>query len=335
MINFMAYAVEVFNVSKFYRKRSSGFVNGMKSLFFPELVPTLNDVSFRVKRGEIFGLLGPNGAGKTTLLKIITGLLRPDKGRVRIFGEDVTKNFSKISGKINAVFARANLWWELTGKENLMVYGKLYGVEDLEEKVEKLLDLFGLEDKADTYTDLYSTGEIMRLSLAKAVINDPDVLILDEPTIGLDPNMTLKVREFLKDLNKNKKTTILLSTHYMEEADILCDRVALIDGGRIIKIDSPENFKRMIKKQDIVEIRVREFSSRMVEKLRSEEFVKSAYFLEEVGRLRVVIDDLRNLDRLIEKVKKFTEIENVVTALPTLEDVFIQFTGKTLKGGEV
>ncbi len=330
----MTHVIEVLNVHKYYRKQANDFLNSLKLFFFPEYKPVLENITFKVKRGKIFGLLGPNGAGKTTLLKIITGLLRPDKGKVYIFGKSIPENFSKISRKINAVFARANLWWELTGKENLMVYGKLYDVKNLEKKVEKLLDFFDLKDKANKYTDLYSTGEIMRLCLAKALINEPEILILDEPTIGLDPNIALKVREFLKDLNKKERTTILLSTHYMEEADILCDRIALMDNGRIIKIDTPDNFKKLLKKQNVIEVRVKKFSSKLLKKLNSLDFVKNVYFLEEVERLRIIIDDLQNLDKLIRKIKKYTKIENIVTALPTLEDVFIHFTGKSLKGAE-
>ena len=320
--------IKIKNVSKSYPKETYNFSESIKNFFKREKKVVLDDISFSVKKGEIFGLLGPNGAGKTTLFKIITNLLRADKGEVYLFGEKIPENYKKVASKINTVFARANLWWELRGRENLKVYGKIYRVKNLEEKIDSLLDFFDLKEKANRYTDLYSTGEIMRLCIAKSLLNDPELLILDEPTIGLDPNIALKIREFLKELNRKRKTTIFLSTHYMEEADMLCDKVALINEGKIIKIDSPTNLKEILKKEEIIELRLEKFSFALLKKLEKMKFVKKSYFIEETERVRILIDDINNLDKLIREIKKYTKIQNFVVSQPTLQDVFIHFTGK-------
>jgi len=320
--------IKIKDVSKSYPKETYNFSESIKNFFKREKKVVLEDISFSVKKGEIFGLLGPNGAGKTTLFKIITNLLRADKGEVYLFGEKIPENYKKVASKINTVFARANLWWELKGKENLKVYGKIYRVKNLEEKIDSLLDFFDLKEKANRYTDLYSTGEIMRLCIAKSLLNDPELLILDEPTIGLDPNIALKIREFLKELNRKRKTTIFLSTHYMEEADMLCDKVALINEGKIIKIDSPTNLKEILKKEEIIELRLEKFSFALLKKLEKMKFVKKSYFIEETERVRILIDDINNLDKLIREIKKYTKIQNFVVSQPTLQDVFIHFTGK-------
>jgi len=320
--------IKIKNVSKSYPKETYNFSESIKNFFKREKKVVLEDISFSVKKGEIFGLLGPNGAGKTTLFKIITNLLRADKGEVYLFGEKIPENYKKVASKINTVFARANLWWELKGKENLKVYGKIYRVKNLDEKIDSLLDFFDLKEKANRYTDLYSTGEIMRLCIAKSLLNDPELLILDEPTIGLDPNIALKIREFLKELNRKRKTTIFLSTHYMEEADMLCDKVALINEGKIIKIDSPTNLKEILKKEEIIELRLEKFSFALLKKLEKMKFVKKSYFIEETERVRILIDDINNLDKLIREIKKYTKIQNFVVSQPTLQDVFIHFTGK-------
>ena len=320
--------IKIKDVSKRYPKETYNFSESIKNFFKREKKVVLDDISFSVKKGEIFGLLGPNGAGKTTLFKIITNLLRADKGEVYLFGEKIPENYKKVASKINTVFARANLWWELKGKENLKVYGKIYRVKNLDEKIDSLLDFFDLKEKANRYTDLYSTGEIMRLCIAKSLLNDPELLILDEPTIGLDPNIALKIREFLKELNRKRKTTIFLSTHYMEEADMLCDKVALINEGKIIKIDSPTNLKEILKKEEIIELRLEKFSFALLKKLEKMKFVKKSYFIEETERVRILIDDINNLDKLIREIKKYTKIQNFVVSQPTLQDVFIHFTGK-------
>ncbi|RLJ02209.1 MAG: ABC transporter ATP-binding protein [Candidatus Aenigmatarchaeota archaeon] len=320
--------IKIKDVSKSYPKETYNFSESIKNFFKREKKVVLDDISFSVKKGEIFGLLGPNGAGKTTLFKIITNLLRADKGEVYLFGEKIPENYKKVASKINTVFARANLWWELKGKENLKVYGKIYRVKNLEEKIDSLLDFFDLKEKANRYTDLYSTGEIMRLCIAKSLLNDPELLILDEPTIGLDPNIALKIREFLKELNRKRKTTIFLSTHYMEEADMLCNKVALINEGKIIKIDSPTNLKEILKKEEIIELRLEKFSFALLKKLEKMKFVKKSYFIEETERVRILIDDINNLDKLIREIKKYTKIQNFVVSQPTLQDVFIHFTGK-------
>jgi ABC-2 type transport system ATP-binding protein len=325
--------VVVKNVSKWYPDRSykpKGFER-IKNWFKPKKRLVLDRVDLKVRRGEIYGLLGPNGAGKTTLLKIITGLLHPDMGSVFVLGQPMPKNQKNVAQQINAVFARANMWWQLTGRENLLVYGRIYRTPKLNHKVEKLLNFFEITKKADNYLDLCSTGEVMRLNLARALLNDPELLILDEPTIGLDPSISLKVREFIKKLNKDVGTTILLSTHYMEEADMLCDRVAIIHLGRIIRVDSPERLKEGLRGSEILEVKVSNISAELLRKINELEFVEKASFIGEEQRIRIIIRDLDYTDKALRRIKKFANIKNIITCQPTLHDVFIHLTGKELE----
>jgi ABC-2 type transport system ATP-binding protein len=324
-------AVEVNNVSKIYREEKPGFLNTLKYLVRPTYKIALENVSFSVEKGEIFGLLGPNGAGKTTLIKIILGLVSPTNGRIKIFGCEIPKERSKIINKINVVFSRSGCYWNLTGRDHLKFYGKIYRVKNLDEKIKELVDLFELNDKIDVSTDKYSTGEVMRLNLARALLNDPELIILDEPTIGLDPAIALKVRDFFLKLNKERKTTILLTTHYMEEADRLCNRIAIINYGKLIAIDTPLNLKNKLKKEKICEFGVFNLTSETLAKIK-EKFGRCSYY-EDQSELRVIVDKFEDVSEIIDFLKKNgVKVSSVHTEKPTLEDVFLYITGKRLRG---
>ncbi len=317
------HAIEVFKVSKQFVKE--GFFR--KRYFY-----ALKDVSFSVKKGEIFGLLGPNGSGKTTLIKILLGLMEADEGRIRVLGANIPKELNKIKHKINVVFARGGVYWNLTLEENLRIFGKIYRVKNLEERIKELLDVFELKDRAKVYADKCSTGELMRLKLARALLNEPKVLFLDEPTIGLDPAIALKVREFLQKLNRIEKTTILLTTHYMHEADMLCKRVGIIFEGRIIAIDTPRKLKRKLRKENIVEMDVRGIKSEIIERIKLVEGVRGVVFEEEQEELRIILDDLDTLDEILRILKKNrVKFYSVHVEEPTLEDVFLYLTGRGLE----
>ncbi|MDP4090603.1 MAG: ABC transporter ATP-binding protein, partial [Bacillota bacterium] len=200
-------------------------------------------------RGEIFGLLGPNGAGKTTTIKMITGLLRPTSGTVCVNGIDVDKRPMEALGSIGTVLAGdRSIYWKLTGRENLEYFAALYGCRRKEavKRAESILKKLEFGDKADELVEKYSTGMKQKIALGKALIPEAPVVLLDEPTLGLDPQSALNLREIILDIKKEGRA-VLLTTHYMEEADFLCDRVAIIDGGKIIALDTPGKLKNSIR----------------------------------------------------------------------------------------
>ncbi len=317
---------------KFPKIKKPNFLQSIKQFIKPQYKWALKNVSFSVKRGEIFGLLGPNGAGKTTLIKILLGLMAPDKGKVHILGYDIQKERKEVSGKINACFARANLYWTLSGYENLKLFAKIYRIEDYEEKIKDLVKLFDLKDKIYRHVDTYSTGEIMRLNLARALINDPEILFLDEPTLGLDPYISLKLRDFIAKLNKEFKTTILLTTHYMEEADRLCKRIAIIDKGKILKIDTPENLKLEIKKEKVIEIRANPITQEILNEIKEMRGVEGIIYIEEEEKIRILLKNMEIIEKITNLLNKNKiKIVEIQTDRPTLEDVFLHLTSKGLR----
>lgn len=203
-------------------------------------VLAVDDISFSVEAGEIFGLLGHNGAGKTTTIRVLTGRTRPTSGQATVAGSDVATERNTLKPRINLVFEDPNLYERFTGRENLRIFANLYGTP--ESRVDELLTLVRLEDGANRKVKTYSTGMKQRLLIARALINDPRVLFLDEPTRGLDPTSARDVRNILAQLSR-EGTTVFLTTHYMEEADELCDRVAFLSAGKIVALGTPRELK--------------------------------------------------------------------------------------------
>jgi len=214
----------------------------------------LNGISLEIKRGEIFGLLGPNGAGKTTLLNIIIGLLKSDSGNITIMGRDVTQRFpNEIKLKMNMCSGNPNFAWCMSVKETLIFYGMLYGmgISDAKKEAEKWIGIFELGRYANTRFDELSTGTKQRLAMAKSLMNEPEILLLDEPTIGLDPDIGQKIRGFIKKIHAETSITIILTTHYMKEAEELSDRIAFIKNGNIVAQGSIEEIKNATKTRDL------------------------------------------------------------------------------------
>lgn len=205
----------------------------------------VNSINFDVGQGEIFGLLGPNGAGKTTTIKMLCTLLLPSKGRALVDGHDVVKEADEVRKKIGVVTEKMVAYDRLTPLENLNVFGRLYGMDSrvIKERSEELLKLVELWDFRKSRVGNFSSGMRQRLNIVRALIHDPDIIFLDEPTIGLDPTTSHNIRELIRRLNKKSGKTMLLTTHYMDEADRLSDRIAIIDYGRIIALDTPQNLK--------------------------------------------------------------------------------------------
>jgi ABC-2 type transport system ATP-binding protein len=201
----------------------------------------LDNITFSVNQGEIFGFLGPNGAGKTTTIRILTGQLRPTSGKARVMGCDVVEDRQALKPQIGIVFEYQNLYQHLSARDNLNFAAQLYGVPKV--RVEEILEQVSLQDRAGDSLKKYSNGMKQRLLIARALLHQPKVLFLDEPTRGLDPSMARGIRKMIADLAR-AGMTIFLTTHYMEEADQLCSRVAILDHGRIVALDAPGNLKR-------------------------------------------------------------------------------------------
>ena len=285
----------------------------------------LKGVDLRIEEREIFGILGPNGAGKTTLLSILCTLLLPDHGKVRILGMDGLRNEHEIRKRVNVVSGNANFLWSLTVKENLHYYGMLYGLTGRERgtKVETLINLFNLREYQNIPFDELSTGMKQRLSLAKSLINDPEVLFLDEPTVGLDPDVSIRIREEILSIHRQKGITILLTTHNMKEAENLCGRIAFLKEGRIVTTGTPEALKRMVRIGDRLKI---EFKGRIQE----DELVRAdgvINFTISNSLCEIVVDDgERRLGNLIGLLSQGgVQIKKVTLGQTDLEDVFIEF----------
>jgi len=244
------FAIRVENVSKTFKQ----------GIFRPKYTEALTNVSLSVKYGEIFGLLGPNGAGKTTLLNILSSQLLPNSGKVSILGLDTNSmhmpDLKKLKMRINMCSGNPNFPWSLTVFEILKFYSMLYGCgpKECSNIIEENINLFELEKYRNIRYDRLSMGTKQRLALAKSLLNEPEILFLDEPTIGLDPDIARKIRLRIAEINKKKKITIVLTTHYMKEAEQLCGRIAFIKDGRIKAIGTKRQLEKLTKKKNLEEV---------------------------------------------------------------------------------
>ncbi|MEM3555146.1 MAG: ATP-binding cassette domain-containing protein [Candidatus Micrarchaeia archaeon] len=285
-------------------------------------------LNIEIEEGEVFGLLGPNGAGKTTTISMLCTLLKPTSGSAKVNGFDIVKQPGKVRSSIGIVFQEPSVDDLLTGRENLEMHALLYKLpsEIRKRRVDEVLQLVGLEDRADELTRYYSGGMRRRLELARGLMHHPKVLFLDEPTLGLDPQTREHIWEYIRKLAREEEITILLTTHYMEEADLLCDRIAIMDAGRIVVLDKSENLKRRVG-GDIVVLEMDKPDLRKIKKL---SFVAGAEMKD--GSVQIVLKDVnRNLQKLLSKVGK---IKSVEVRRVTLNDVFIHYTGKQIREGE-
>ena len=292
----------------------------------------LKGINLQIEEGEIFGILGPNGAGKTTLLSILSTLLLPDRGKVQVFGIDSLRNGHQIRERVNICSGNANFLWSLSVRENLHFYGMLYGLTGRrrEEKVESLIDLFELNEYRDISFDQLSTGMKQRLSLAKSLVNDPEILFLDEPTVGLDPDVSVRIREMILSIHKEKGITVLLTTHNMREAEHLCGRIAFLKEGEILATGTAQALKRMVRIGDVVRV---EFKGLIMEKdlLHAEGVIN---FSISDNLCEIIVDEgERRLGPLVAMISQGgAQIKKVTLGQTDLEDVFIELAkeGKDL-----
>ncbi|MDD5133499.1 MAG: ATP-binding cassette domain-containing protein [Candidatus Nanoarchaeia archaeon] len=297
-------------------------------------VLAVDNISFSVKQGEIFGFLGPNGAGKTTTLSMLATLLSPTKGKASVNGFDIEKQRDNVRHSIGMVFQDPTLDEELTAYENMDFHGRLYNVpkNERKKKIIELLQLVELDKKKNDLVKTFSGGMRRRLEIARGLLHEPKVLFLDEPTLGLDPQTRNKIWAHIKVLNKEKNVTIILTTHYMDEADKLCDRIAIIDNGKIVAINTSANLKNKIG-GDIITIGTNE-REKLLNILKKYKFCKS--FKEHNSSLTINVEHAET--RVAEIVKladrnKIT-IHTLAINKPTLEDVFLYYTGKTIREEE-
>jgi ABC-2 type transport system ATP-binding protein len=236
-------------------------VKGIRKTFVSGMVhrtrkQALKGVDFSVPQGVLWGILGPNGAGKTTLLSILANLLTPDEGMVRVLGEDYRRRSMEILRRINFSSGHANFLWSLTVRENLEYFAMLYGISGKrrKRKIQELLELFELGEFAGVRFDELSTGTKQKLSLAKSLINEPILLFLDEPTVGLDPDVARRVRDSIKRIHREKDVTILVTTHNMKEAEILCEKIAFLKEGIIKAFGGPQDLKVELRLGDSITV---------------------------------------------------------------------------------
>jgi ABC-2 type transport system ATP-binding protein len=285
-------------------------------------VEALKGLSLDVERGEFFGLLGPNGAGKSTTINILLGLILADSGSIRIFGEDFAVRQTAVRRRMNVAAAFTSLSGVLSVRENLKVYGNIYGVKHLNARIDELLERFEIRDLANRKLQHLSSGQHTRVTLCKGLINDPELLLLDECTVGLDPDIAEKTRRALQQFQREKQTTIIFTSHNMNEVEELCGRIAFLSKGEILRIDTAERIKNLIPHQ-IVEIRFHSAADvAAVQQLDGQPHAERSGD----SALRFVLDEPeQQLDTLLRRLMQTGgRIADVQITRPTLEDVFIK-----------
>lgn len=291
----------------------------------------VDDVSFGIEEGELFGLLGPNGAGKTTTVKMLTTLLIPTGGSASVRGFDVVVQADEVRKRIGFIFGgERGLYWRLSGIDNLRYFASLYGIDPdvSKNRITYLLDLVGLNGRGEENVGGYSRGMKQRLHVARTLLHEPDVLFLDEPTLGLDPVGAREFRQVILNLQTEKKT-ILLTTHYMFEADALCDRIAIINHGRIIAIDTPGGLKSHVKDLNVVEMETFGLSENNLARLRALPFVDSLSIEEHEQKQMLLIQTERGAEAVPEIMGAVEgqRVGRVVVREPTLEDAYVRLVG--------
>lgn len=309
------YAIDVKNLTKKF--------NGLKAV---------DDITFSVKEGELFGLLGPNGAGKTTTINMLSTLLKSTSGTGVVGGNKIGGDPDKVRRSIGIVFQEPALDSKLTGKENLDFHAMMYGLNKQirKERIKEVLELVELTDKASTLVEKYSGGMKRRLEISRGLIHYPRVLFLDEPTLGLDAQTRRHIWDYIKKLNRKKMVTIILTTHYMEEADYLCDRIAIMDHGRFVALDTPGNLKDILG-GDVVSLEIEGDVDGAEKKLAGLRGIKTAVRSGYILNLTMEKGE-RRIPELIAVVQGTgSEVTCVNLHKPSLEDVFLHFTGRGIR----
>ncbi len=291
----------------------------------------VDDLNITVDSGEIFGLLGPNGAGKTTTVSMLCTILKPTSGTATVNGFDIVKEASKVRKAIGIVFQDPSIDDRLTGRENLYMHANLYGVpaSEQKERISRILKLVELEDRADDLLRTYSGGMRRRLELGRGLIHYPKVLFLDEPTVGLDPQTRDHIWRYIKELKEAHDITVVLTTHYMDEADRLSDRIAIMDHGKIVVLDSPQKLKDTLE-GDVVAVKANNLDA--LSELVGKWFgLKKRRIVD--GMLEITVPNGKMvMPRIIElATQNNIYVDSLVLREPNLEDVFLHYTGKSIR----
>jgi len=288
----------------------------------------VDHVSLSVREGEIFGLLGPNGAGKTTTLSMLATLLKPTEGTAEVDGHDVLREPGAVRRTIGIVFQDPSSDDILTGKENLYLHALMYGVENSirQQRIREVLRLVDLEERANGLVKTYSGGMRRRLELARGLLHKPKILFLDEPTLGLDPQTREHIWRYIRRLVDQEGVTVILTTHYMDEAEYLCDRVAIIDDGKVVALDTPERLKQIIG-GDVIRLRIRNPRLSPIKEL--------GYVLKVEQTDGFVLLTVKNSSEHLQEILSLVgDVESVELRTPTLNDVFLHYTGHEIREAE-
>ena len=347
------FSIQTINLTKRFAKKRHKGVFGFLRRENPknsqkannEFTVALNKVDLKIRPGELFGLLGPNGSGKTTTIKCLSTILIPDEGTALVNGFDIQKETSMVRASLGMVVGgERTLYWKLTARDNLMYFASLYKMQrkQAKERVKELLEMIQLSDRADERLEDYSSGMRQKIAIARALLHDPPILLLDEPTLGLDPNFSRQIRRQIRELSEKHGKTVLLTTHYMDEAEQLCDRVAFINKGNIVAVDTPNRLKAMVKEKEAVEVAVYRPPVGIEEHIRSllpdAEVVKVIQGDEDEGipsRIKIIGGNAeKHVGTIIDALRqKNVYIGSLNVGVPTLEDVFIKLTGTKLTEG--
>lgn len=288
-------------------------------------IEAVRGVDLKIKKGEIFGLLGPNGAGKTTTIGMLCTIVRPTSGNAWIAGFDIARHPTQVRRKVGIVFQDPTLDTILTGRENLQLHARLYGIPARERNtwIDEMLTLVDLKDRADDLTKTYSGGMRRRLELARGLLHRPAVLFLDEPTLGLDPQTRARTWEYIRKMARKEETTVVLTTHYMEEAQAMCDRIGIIDAGRIIALDTPANMIDSLG-GDIVAVIAADLP---LDKIRALPYVSAVKAADGATEITMKSAHLH----VAELLSMIPNVASVEMRKPTLNDVFINLTGRDIR----
>jgi ABC-2 type transport system ATP-binding protein len=300
---------------------------------FDKKIVAVDHISLEIGDNEVFGLLGPNGAGKTTLIHMLATLIKPTSGTAIVNGFDIIKQPGKVRESIGIIFQSPSSDDLLTGRENLRIHAMLYGVPPtiIEKRISEVLALVELMERKDDQIKTYSGGMRRRLEIARGLLHNPKVLFLDEPTLGLDPSSRETMWDHIQKLVREKQLSVILTTHYMEEAEMLCDRIGIIDKGKIIALDSPEKLKMTIG-GDVIEIRlkgdpVRELNDKRLWPIHDLKSVQNMEVSED-GLVSLTVDDAGTN---IPEVLKLINVQHITFRSPTLNDVFLKMTGRSIR----
>jgi ABC-2 type transport system ATP-binding protein len=299
---------------------------------FGELT-AVNRINLEIESHEIFGLIGPNGAGKTTLIRMLTTVIPPSGGTAKIAEYDIKTEQDQVRRSIGVVSQATTLDVELTAWENMEIYAKYYGVpsEIRKDRIKELLNVVGLWERADFTVGSYSGGMKRRLELVRSLIHRPRVLFLDEPTTGLDPQARSAVWEYLRGLHEKQDITVVITTHYLEEAETLCRRVAIVDYGKLMALGTPTELKRKVMGGDIVEAEVGALPTQALEALKNSKFALEVKKHENILTV-LVKSGAEAVPRIVEMVdKNGGKIRTITLREPTLDDVFLSYTGRSIR----